>query len=143
MKHALAIASMLALLAGPAFAEDAAKPGTQAQVDTGMTASTGVKADLGTVMSSIQATNSNATAIQALTAVNRIDIVKVSDLAGAENMPALDKAVAENEADITGLQAAIMANSALKAKIDAESIDTSDIVAASIAPDGAVTVLVK
>lgn len=141
MKHALVIASLLAALTAPAFAEDAAKQ--SAQVDTGTTASTAAKADVQTVMSSIEATNSNATAIQALTAVHRIDIVNVSDLAGAENLPALEKAVADNQADITGLQAAIMANSALKAKIDQESIDTSDVVAASIAPDGAVTIFVK
>lgn len=143
MRHSFVIAILLAsaTLAAPAIAEDVAKPA--AQVDSSTTASTGAKADLGTVMSAIQASRSTATAIQAMTTVGTVHIVKVSEIAKGDNKQALDKAVSDNEADITGVQAAIMANSALKKQIDAETVDTSAIVAASISADGAVTVFVR
>jgi hypothetical protein len=143
MKHARAIAILIAsaTLAVPAAAEDAAKPA--AQVDSSITASTGAKADLGTVMSAIEASRSTATAIQAMTTVGSVHVVKVSDIVNGGDKQALDKAVSDNEADITGVQAAIMANSALKKQIDAQTVGISAIVAASIAADGAVTVFVR
>lgn len=143
MKHARAIAILIAsaTLAVPAAAEDAAKPA--AQVDSSITASTGAKADLGTVMSAIEASRSTATAIQAMTTVGSVHVVKVSDIVNGGDKQALDKAVSDNEADITGMQAAIMANSALKKQIDAQTVGISAIVAASIAADGAVTVFVR
>lgn len=143
MKHARAIAILIAsaTLAVPAAAEDAAKPA--AQVDSSITASTGAKADLGTVMSAIEASRSTATAIQAMTTVGSVHVVKVSDIVNGGDKQALDKAVSDNEADMTGVQAAIMANSALKKQIDAQTVGISAIVAASIAADGAVTVFVR
>ncbi|MBB6465691.1 hypothetical protein [Aminobacter carboxidus] len=143
MKHSIAIAILLAsaMLAAPVAAEDAVSPA--AQVDSATTASTGAKADLGTVMSSIEASRSTATAIQAMTTVGSVQIAKLSDIVSGSDKQALDKAVSDNEADITGVQAAIMANSALKKQIDAQTVDTSAIVAASIGADGAVTVFVR
>lgn len=143
MKHSIAIAILLAsaMLAAPVAAGDAVSPA--AQVDSATTASTGAKADLGTVMSAIEASRSTATAIQAMTTVGSVQIVKLSDIVSGSDKQALDKAVSDNEADITGVQAAIMANSALKKQIDAQTVDTSAIVAASIGADGAVTVFVR
>lgn len=143
MKHSIAIAILLAsaMLAAPVAAEDAVSPA--AQVDSATTASTGAKADLGTVMSAIEASRSTATAIQAMTTVGSVQIAKLSDIVSGSDKQALDKAVSDNEADITGVQAAIMANSALKKQIDAQTVDTSAIVAASIGADGAVTVFVR
>lgn len=142
MRHSLAVAILLAstALAAPGFAGAAA--GTQAHsVDTSTTASTGTKADLGTVLSAIQASGNTATAIQTMTTVGAVNIVKLSPT--GNDKQALDKAVDDNQADITGVQAAIMANSALKTKLDAETIDTSAIVAARIESDGSVTVFVR
>lgn len=143
MKHARAIAILIAsaTLAVPAAAEDAAKPA--AQVDSSTTASTGAAADLGTVMSAIEASRSTAAAIQAMTAVGSVYVVKLSDIISGGDKQALDKAVSDNEADITGVQAPITANSALKKQIDAQTVGISAIVAASIAADGAVTVFVR
>jgi len=143
MKPARAIAILIAsaTLALPAAAEDTAKPA--AQLDSSTTASTGAMADLGTVMSAIEASRSTATAIQAMTTVGSVRIVKISDILSPGDKPALDKAASDNAADITGVQAAIMANSALKKQIDANTVDISAIIAASIAGDGAVTVFVR
>jgi hypothetical protein len=78
-----------------------------------------------------------------MTTVGSVRVVKVSDIVSPGDKQALDKAVSDNEADITGVQAAIMANSALKKQIDANTFDTSAILAARIAEDGAVTVFVR
>ncbi|MBT1158858.1 hypothetical protein J1C56_25105 [Aminobacter anthyllidis] len=143
MRHSLAFAILLAtaMAAAPAVAEDAAK--AAAQVDTSTTASTGAKADLGTVMSAIEASRSTATAIQAMTSVRSVQIVKVSEIATGDDKQALDSAVSDNQSDITGVQAAIMANATLKKQLDAETVDTSSIVAAAINADGSVTVFVR
>ena len=143
MRHSIAIAILAAYaaLTAPAVASDANKSATQ--LDSSTTASTGPNADLGTVMSAIEASRSTATAIQAMTAVGSVQVVKLSDIVSGSDKQALDKAVVENEADITGVQAAIMANSELKRQVDAQTVDTSAIVAASIGDDGAVTVFVR
>ncbi|GAA4123538.1 hypothetical protein ACFFTN_07785 [Aminobacter aganoensis] len=142
MRHSLAAAILLAstVVAAPAFAAGATSSEAQS-VDTSTTASTGAKADLGTVLPAIQASRTTATAIQALTTVGTVNVVKLSPT--GNDKEALEKAVSENQADITGLQAAIMANSALKTKLDSETIDTSAVVAASIEADGSVTVFVR
>ncbi|PWK76238.1 hypothetical protein [Aminobacter sp. AP02] len=137
MKRLLAIAALLAACAVVPVLADAAKP-----VDPGVTASTGTKADLGTVTSAIMASRTSAIAIQAMTTVGTVNIVKISEVAG-DDKQALERIIADNEPDITGLQAAIMANSALKTELDKATIDTSAIVAANIEADGAVTVFVK
>ncbi|MGF7006220.1 hypothetical protein [Aminobacter sp. BE322] len=145
MRHSLAIAILLggAALAAPAAGEDASAPSTMpAQVDPGTTASTG-STGFAAVMSSIQASSSTATAIQSLTAVTSVNIVKVAAIASKDELQKLDQAEKDNQADITGVQAAIMANALLKEKLDAENVDTSSILAANVAADGAVTVFVR
>lgn len=158
MKRSIVIAGLLlSALGAPAIAEDAAtKTGAQAQTemdttaqtgtagtDDGTTASTGAKANFGTVMSSIKAGKTNVDAIAALTTVNAVNVVPVADLAKGNNMQALDKAIADNQADITSLQTAVSGNAALKAKLDAESVPASSVVAANVEADGSVTVYVK
>ena len=139
------------------MAEDAAKPtGAQTQTETGTTAqtgatatdtdttaSTGAKANFGTVMSSIKAGKTNVGAIGALTAVNQVNVIRVGDLAQGNNRQALDKAVADNQADITSLQTAVSGNTALKMMLDAESVQASSVIAANVEADGSVTVYVK
>ena len=139
---ALLLATTFAL---PALAEDttATTTGAQAQTDSSTTASTDAKANFGTVMSSIKAGKTNVSAISSLTTVNKVNVIRVGELAKGNNMQALDKAIADNQADITGLQTAINSNTALKAKLDAESVQASGIVAANIEADGSVTVYVK
>jgi hypothetical protein len=117
--------------------------GAETQTDMGTTASTDAKANFGTVMSSIKAGKTNVSAIGSLTTVNKVNVVRVSDLATGNNMQALDKVIADNQADITSLQAAISGNTALKAKLDAKSVQASSVVAANVEADGSVTVYVK
>ena len=147
MKRSTTMLALLlaSVLAGPALAEDAATTtGTKATTtDTSITGSTDTKANFGTVMSSIKSGKTNVSAISGMTTVSKVNVVRIGDLAKGNNMQALDKAITDNQSDITGLQTAIGANSVLKAKLDAESIQASSIVAADVEADGSVTVYVK
>ena len=146
MKRTIVTAVLLAsAFSIPALAEDATKTNknAQTQTDTGTTASTNADANFGSVISAIQAGKTNVGAIQGLTSVSNVKVVKVSELAKGNNMEALNNAVSKNQADITSLQTAVGANPALKAKLDAQSVVTSDIVAANVEADGSVTVYVK
>jgi len=159
MKRSIAIVSLLlaTTISAPVMAEDGAKQtGSQTQTETGTTAQTGTtgtdtdttastsaKANFGTVMSSIKAGKTNVSAIGALTAVSQVNVVRVGDLAQGNNMQALDKAVADNQTDIASLQTAVSGNTALKAKLDAESVQASSVIAANVEADGSVTVYVK
>jgi hypothetical protein len=146
MKRAILTAVFLAsAFSLPALAEDTTKAdkGAQTQTDTGTTASTDADANFGSVVSAIQDGKTNISAIEGLKSVSDVKVVKVSELAKGNNMEALDNAVSKNQADITSLQTAVGANPALKAKLDAQSVVTSDIVAANVEADGSVTVYVK
>ena len=150
MKRPSAIASLLlaSTLVVPALAEDAAKPGSEGQIqtdaatDNGTTASTGA-ADFATLIASIEADSTNVGAISSLTTIGSLKVVRAVDLAKGENMQALDKAISANQAAISGLQTAMTANPALKAKLDAQKVAVSSILAADVGPDGALTVYVK
>jgi hypothetical protein len=100
-------------------------------------------ANFGQVISSIQASKTEASEIQALTTVKNVNVVKVSDLAKGENMTALDQAVTKNEGDITSLRTAMTANTAVNTALTDAKVDVSTIVAADISGDGELTVFVR
>ena len=100
-------------------------------------------ANFGQVISSIQASKTEASEIQALTAVKNVNVVKVSDLAKGENMTALDQAVTKNEGDITSLRTAMTANTAVNTALTDAKVDVSTVVAADISGDGELTVFVR
>lgn len=146
MNRSITISALLlaSVVASPVLAENTpTTAGTKVEMDASTTASTDAKANFGTVMSSIKAGKTNVSAISALTTVSNVNVIRVGDLAKGNNMQALDKAIADNQADISGLQTMIGANTALKAKLDAESIQASSVVAADVEADGSVTVYVK
>jgi len=147
MKRSTKIAALLlaSVVATPALAEDATTTATATAVETdaSTTASTDAKANFGSVMSSIKAGKANVGGISGMSTVSKVNIIRVADLAKGNNMQALDKAIMDNEADITSLQTAIGANTALKAKLDAEFVQASSVVAANVEADGSVTVYVK
>lgn len=71
------------------------------------------------------------TDLQGLTTVNSINVIKLSSLEG-NNQQMLDDAMTSNESKMTSLHAAIDANASLKTKLDAEGIQTEDIVAIQV-----------
>lgn len=100
-------------------------------------------ANFGQVISSIQASKTEASEIQALTTVKNVNVVNVSDLAKGENMTALDQAVTKNEGDITSLRTAMTANTAVNTALTDAKVDVSTVVAADISGDGELTVFVR
>src|SRR5687768_13200037 len=92
-------------------------------------------ANFGQVISSIQASKTEASEIQALTTVKNVNVVNVSDLAKGENMTALDQAVTKNEGDISSLRTAMTANTAVNTALTDAKVDVSTVVAADISGD--------
>ncbi len=101
------------------------------------------KANFGQVISSIQASKTEASEIQALTEVKSVNVVKVSDIAQGENMTALDNAVTKNDADITQLRTALSSNTAVNTALTGASVDVNQVVAADIQSDGVLTVYTR
>lgn len=100
-------------------------------------------ANFGQVISSIQASKTGASQIQAVTTVSSVNVVKVNDLAKGENMNALDQAVTKNEGDIATLRTAMTSNTAVNAALATASVDVTTVVAANISTDGVLTVYVR
>jgi predicted homoserine dehydrogenase-like protein len=92
-------------------------------------------------MSSIRAGKTNVGAINSLSTVSTVKVVQISDLAKGNNVQALDKAIADNQADIQSLRTAISGNAAFSGKLTADQ--ASNVVAATIEADGSVTVYVR
>ena len=100
-------------------------------------------ANFGQVISSIQASKTGATQIQAITEVKSVNVVKVNDLAKGENMTALDNAVTKNEADITSLRSALTANTTVNTALTQANVDVAAVVAADVGSDGVLTVYTR
>ena len=100
-------------------------------------------ANFGQVISSIQASKTEATQIQSITEVKSVNVVKVADLAKGENMTALDNAVTKNEADITSLRSALTANTTVNTALANASVDVAAVVAADVGSDGVLTVYTR
>ena len=100
-------------------------------------------ANFGQVISSIQASKTGATQIEAITAVKSVNVVKVADLAKGENMTALDNAVTKNEADITSLRSALTANTSVNTALTNAKVDVAAVVAADVGSDGVLTVYTR
>ena len=146
MKHPFATALLAAsALAVPTFAQDAppTSQGATATTDPGPTASTGAAADFDDVIASIRSGKTNVGAIESLSSVSEVEVVRITDLAGGTDAGALETAISENQADIAALQKAIGGNQALKAELDANAVAVSDIVAANVDADGSLTVFAR
>ena len=100
-------------------------------------------ANFGQVISSIQASKTEATQIQSITEVKSVKVVKVADLAKGENMTALDNAVTKNEADITSLRSALTANTTVNMALTQANVDVAAVVAADVGSDGVLTVYTR
>lgn len=151
---ALAAASMIAVagLAAPSFAEDAMKPaagtetqsGTTASPDAGTTASTTAEVDTSALIAAIGANQTSVTQIPTITDVSKLKVVKVSDIATAdEDKTKLETALSENKEQVTALQTAVDANAALKAELEKQQVEASSVVATKMEADGSMTVFVQ
>jgi hypothetical protein len=155
MKFTIATTTLLAMAATvssvPARAEEQ-KTQTQmetgavagsAEADTGTTASTKTEPDFESLVSSIQASKDRMNTVQTMTSVSSVNVVDVRDMAQGEKKATLENTLAESQSEITGLQAAVIANPALAAKLKEQTVDPSNVVAVTIEADGSVTVFVQ
>ncbi len=146
MKHFLAAVSMIiSTAASPALAEDAPEidEGATVGIDPGFTASTGAETGLETLMEAIRAGKTNIGAIESLSAVGKVQVVRVGSLSNGNAAGQLEQAISENQADITALQGVVGGNPALKAELDASEVAVSDVVAAKVEADGSLTVYAR
>ncbi len=115
----------------------------QAQTDSGTTGSIGSDANLDLVISAIGSGEDNAATIQGMSDVSSVTVVDAGDLAQGDDAQALEDAMSEHEDGISDLRAAIDANTDLKAELERQSADSSDVVAVDVQADGALTVFVE
>lgn len=156
----LAAASLIAIAGlSSAMADDATKSATGATMstesgaatesgtaitpDTSATGSVSADANFGDVISSIRAGKSNAEQLGTLTDVAKVKVVHVNELAKGENSKALENALTENKDQVADLQAAVEQNSALKAELEKQQVQASNVVATKTEADGSVTVFVQ
>lgn len=112
------------------------------EVDTDSTAAIGGQATFGDVLAAIEGNATNTAAIDTMTEVGSVDVVRVNELEDADTT-ALETATSERSAEITQLQGALEANTAVSAAIEAENVEIADVVAAETAADGELVIYVQ
>ena len=116
-------------------------PSGATSIDTQATASTGGKADVRSVMAAIGSNWESSSTIRRATKVNAVDVIDVSDIAGADSN--LGSAISKYQVNIEELQAALQSNAALSSALEAKQVDVTQIVAANMGIGGTLTVYVK
>lgn len=114
-----------------------------ATTDAGITASTSSDPNFGMLISSLNASANTAAEVQAMTDVSSVSVVKIDDLQKGNNQAAVSNAISKNAEATAELQAAIEANSALKAELEEQSVEVSSVVAAHVGTGGQLTVFVQ
>lgn len=145
IRSLIAAATVASFAVVPALADTGAtlSTSTSATANTAASAgSTAKSANFGQVMSSIQASKKDAMQIQTLTTIKNVNVIKVGDIAKAENKSALDVAMNKNKADIATLRAALSANAAVNAALAKADVDVSTVVAADVSGNAELTVYV-
>ncbi|MHB2266915.1 hypothetical protein [Aliihoeflea sp. PC F10.4] len=112
------------------------------EVDSDPTASIGGEATFDGALAAIEGNATGIAAIDTMTEVGSIEVVEVNDLEGADTA-ALETATSENSAQITELQAALEANTAISTALEAENVEVANVVAAETAADGSLVVYVQ
>ena len=173
MKHTLlttTVAIMIAAAASPSYAanlsvgadgkadtkadttvnvgDTTAKLGASADADasaaTGNSAtSTTTNVDSGSLVAAISSDAATAATVQEMSDISSVTVVKVKDVIKANDEQTVKAALAKSKLEIAKLQAAVAANSKLKAKLEEKSINISSVVALNVAANSAVTVFVN
>lgn len=118
---------------------DAGTNTTMPDVDTDTTAAIGATFD--GALTAIDGAATTTQSISSITEIEDVRVVRVNELEGSDTA-AVERAVSENQAQIDELRAAIDANAKLSQELQAEGVETSNVVAAQVEADGAVTVYV-
>jgi hypothetical protein len=117
----------------------AADTDANANLDTSTTAAIGGSWD---GLMSAMGDSSASGSISSMTEVSDVNVIKIGELENAD-MDALATAKTDNQASIDELHSSLEANASVKAALDAQGVDASDVVAANVAADGSLTVYVE
>lgn len=112
------------------------------EVDTDPTAAIGGEATFDSALTAIEGNATSTAAIGTLTEVGSVEVIRINELEGADPT-ALETATSERSAEITELQAALEANTAVSSALEAENVEVADVVAAETAADGELVVYVQ
>jgi len=107
----------------------------------------GARPNLGTVVSTIQASRTEAGKIRNLSNIATVEVVEVSELTGSENahaeFRAVENAVSRNELDVDEMRAAIESNAELSTELASRSVVLENVIAAKVEADGKVVIFVR
>ena len=115
---------------------------TDTETDAGTTAAIGADATFDGALAAIEGNATSTAAIDTMTEVGSVEVVKIGELEGAD-MTALETATTESEAEITELQAALEANTAVSAALEAENVSANEVVAAQMGAGGELVIYVE
>ena len=115
---------------------------TDTETDAGTTAAIGADATFDGALAAIEGNATSTAAIDTMTEVGSVEVVKIGELEGAD-MTALETATTEREAEITELQAALEANTAVSAALEAEDVSADEVVAAQMGAGGELVIYVE
>lgn len=100
-------------------------------------------ADAGSLVAAISSDGTTASSIQGLGDISSVTVVKVNDVIKANDEQTVKAALAKSKSEIVKLQAAIAANTKLKAKLEEKSVKLTSVVALNVDAKSAVTVFVE
>jgi hypothetical protein len=115
---------------------------TMGGTDAGTTAAIGADVTFGSALSAIEGNATSTAAIDTMTEIGSVEVIRIGELEGAD-MTALETATTEHAAEITELQAALEANTAVSAALEAEDVAANEVVAAQMGADGELVVYVE
>ena len=127
---------------GSAGADTTTGTMTDTETDAGTTAAIGADATFDGALAAIEGNATSTAAIDTMTEVGSVEVVKIGELEGAD-MTALETATTESEAEITELQAALEANTAVSAALEAENVSANEVVAAQMGAGGELVIYVE
>ncbi len=127
---------------GSAGADTTTGTMTDTETDAGTTAAIGADATFDGALAAIEGNATSTAAIDTMTEVGSVEVVKIGELEGAD-MTALETATTEREAEITELQAALEANTAVSAALEAEDVSADEVVAAQMGAGGELVIYVE
>ncbi|WP_024587998.1 hypothetical protein [Aliihoeflea sp. 2WW] len=127
---------------GSAGADTTTGTMTDTETDAGTTAAIGADATFDGALAAIEGNATSTAAIDTMTEVGTVEVVKIGELEGAD-MTALETATTEREAEITELQAALEANTAVSAALEAEDVAANEVVAAQMGAGGELVIYVE
>lgn len=127
---------------GSAGADTTTGTMTDTETDAGTTAAIDSEATFDGALTAIEGNAASTTTIEAMTEVGSVEVIKIGELEGAD-MTALETAKTESEAEITELQAALEANTAVTTALEAEDVAAADVVAAEMGAAGELVVYVE